>query len=140
MLNRRQFNLLGLGTALHTVLPSSLKASPAKTGVTLSGQFGFKIANGKLVVDVKDALIGGLTIPALTWGWVGLAIASGLLEGLGAALFGALNDAIFGKQGKTIEQYLAELMNAFKGIIADALIQNDIRNFSAEVDDYGLLY
>jgi hypothetical protein len=108
---------------------------------SLSGNFFFtRGKNGELGVRTEDLVIDGLSFPKFTWQWVGLGLAQGVLGLLGGELFGALAHAIFGGTGKSLGELLEEQLEAFTKIIQQAITENEIRRYTAEVRAYLDLY
>jgi hypothetical protein len=137
MPNRRQFLTIASVALVHHAFAGGY----ANQQVSLSiHDFGFSYQNGKLVLNAKDILINGLTIPAFSWSWIGMSIASGLLAGLGAAIFGALSDALFAKKQIDIAQLLYQLLEEFRQVIQQELQINDLRNYTADVEAYEELF
>jgi hypothetical protein len=107
--------------------------------IKIGGEFDFFLDNGHLKLSAKDVVIDGLSIPKYTWGWMGLAVAQGVLSALGSAVFGALVDVIFGS-GKSLEQLLKEQLAEFTRIVEEKLQENDLRNYEAILSAYVQLY
>jgi hypothetical protein len=130
MPNRREFLTIASASLAHYAFAAS-----ADQHLSLSvHDFGFTYQSGKFSLNAKDILINGLTIPAFSWSWIGMSIATGVLEGLGALIFGALSDALFEKKQTDIASLLQNLLNEFQQIIQQQLQINDLRNYTADVE------
>jgi hypothetical protein len=140
VITRRSFShLCWAAFVTRVVHPPVIFGSDSQ--LTVNGDFGFKFQNGSLTMNVKDAKIDGLSIPAFSWRWVGLAIAQGLLAGFGGLIFKALSDAILGHDdGKSMEQLLKEQLAQFAQIVQDALMMNNLQQYQAKIDAYCRVY
>jgi hypothetical protein len=134
MITRRSFAFSGVAGLLS--LPSPLKAVAAEQKLDISlKEFGFEYSDAKLKLTAKDVTIGGLSLPKFTWAWVGSAVASSLLAPLGNAVFSALLGGLL-QQGKSMEQYLQELLSQMRILLRSELQENDLRNYTAAVNAY----
>jgi hypothetical protein len=131
-MTRRHCMALACGMGITAATQEQLLSSTVK----LEGDFGFRMENGTLHMHAKDVIIDGMSIPKLTWSWIGLAVAEAVLVNVGALILGALSNAVHGESGKSIEQLLKEQLVAIAHIVEEALKENDLRNYQAEIDAY----
>jgi hypothetical protein len=137
-MRRRDFTIYSAASALNTVVGVDFAHAQR---VKMSGEFDFKLTPKGLKLDAKDVIIDGLTIPKLTWSWIGLAVAQGVLAGLGGIVFGAIANAIFGASGgKSMEQLLQEQLEAIARIVQESLKDEALREYGARVKAYVALF
>src|ERR1700722_8991723 len=60
------------------------KESGTMAEPTFNEMLGFRIQDGKLMIDVRDIEIEGLLLPKFSWGWIGLSASYGSLMGVGS--------------------------------------------------------
>jgi hypothetical protein len=137
MITRREFTYFSSASLISLAVPRFITFDD---GVKVNGEFQFSNTGGAWRLKATDVTIDGLSIPKFTWAWIGLGIAQGVLNGIGAGLFGALANAIFGGTQKSMEQLLKEQLVAFAQILQEAIDANELRRYGSNLAAYITLY
>lgn len=73
---------------------------------TIDSVFGFRIVEGRFMVDARDIEIDGLGLPRFSWGWVGLSVARASQLGVGGMILRGLYSACFRERGVLLSEVL----------------------------------
>jgi hypothetical protein len=107
--------------------------------LNVSGDFDFEWTANKLGLKARDVTIQGLSLPALSWGWIGMAIAQGVLSGFGSMLFQAIVGAA-NSQGTNLAELLRAQLVEFARIVDQALKADALREYEATLLAYVRLF
>jgi hypothetical protein len=73
--------------------------------------------------------IDGIKLPAFSWGWFGVNIGIGVLQGLGGALFNVFLSGLFG--GRSSDELLRAFIEAVARVVEQKLKEDDLRKCQA---------
>jgi hypothetical protein len=101
--------------------------------INAHGDIELNWRNGTVTFTKTDITVNGLTLPSLSWSWLAMNLATGVVAGIGGLIFNVIL-SLFGGGGPNMEEILRRQLIEIERIVAAELLKVALRNAAASLD------